>query len=492
MVSQLNKKKAGQNLINTDTIASLQEEISYLWEIYRIDKYYEDVFMESLSNLSPKMYIQLMAKEIENLYNEKSNVQHIFLTIQKREEMIKCLKQMNQVLASNTGNTDLKDKAVKTLEGLRLASLAVVECAFRFREQLKSAYYLSGEEDKMQAAQKCPILYKEENYLVKMKNDTLFLASSEFAKLFNFSQKSDPFLVAPANPYIVAKGASKRKQLEALKAPSKQAVLELPVPPSLLKRIHAAELMIMEGVIATANDSRTKNDPNNAMPTTGRKEEDKQSPSSILGNQEKLQLIPLNLEQENLINDVDENAEELQNLQLLPLKITEEELPQFLAKYQTRVIPELIQSYCPLSDLLEKTQTGYTPHWLCFSYPGWYESKEQQIEGLAVFFIDPSCKARTRVTILHASVARELGKISDLLSEVLNYIWRNINCDEVRVGLAYIQQEGEKCIPYDPLKNAYQEIKFKWKTLTNDDLGNRILILGMNRPENIPFVLNDR
>lgn len=42
-----------------------------------------------------------------------------------------------------------------------------------------------------------------------MKSDTLFLATSEFAKWFNFSQKSDPFLVAPANPYIVAKGASK-------------------------------------------------------------------------------------------------------------------------------------------------------------------------------------------------------------------------------------------------------------------------------------------
>lgn len=90
-----------------------------------------------------------------------------------------------------------------------MASLSVVESCYRFREQIKAGYYLSGEEEKVQAAQKFPIMFKNVNYLVKMKSDTLFLATSEFAKWFNFSQKSDPFLISPANPYIVAKGASK-------------------------------------------------------------------------------------------------------------------------------------------------------------------------------------------------------------------------------------------------------------------------------------------
>ena len=92
---------------------------------------------------------------------------------------------------------------------MRLASLSVVECALRFREQLRSIYYLSGVEDKIAQVDRVPIMHNGVNYLIKMKSDTNFLASSEVAKWFNFSHKSDPFLVTPATPYVVAKGASK-------------------------------------------------------------------------------------------------------------------------------------------------------------------------------------------------------------------------------------------------------------------------------------------
>jgi len=95
------------------------------------------------------------------------------------------------------------------LEQLRGASLSVVESAMKFREQLRSIYYISGNEDKLLTAEKVPILFNGIDYLVKMKTDTAFLSTSEFAKWFNFSQKIDPFLVTPATPYIVSKGASK-------------------------------------------------------------------------------------------------------------------------------------------------------------------------------------------------------------------------------------------------------------------------------------------
>jgi hypothetical protein len=95
------------------------------------------------------------------------------------------------------------------LEDLRLTSLAVVEHSLGFREQLKSIYYLAGGEDRIPLAEKSPIMFNGANYLIKMKTDTVFLATSEFARWFNFSQKSDPFLVTPATPYVVAKGASK-------------------------------------------------------------------------------------------------------------------------------------------------------------------------------------------------------------------------------------------------------------------------------------------
>ena len=53
-----------------------------------------------------------------------------------------------------------------------------------------------------------PFIWEGENYLLKMKEDCAFLQKSNFKSLFNFSEKSDPFLVFPSmkNTKIVAQG----------------------------------------------------------------------------------------------------------------------------------------------------------------------------------------------------------------------------------------------------------------------------------------------
>ncbi len=85
----------------------------------------------------------------------------------------------------------------------------VVESAVGFREQLMTAYYLAGQEEKHHEAGRLPIYYNGANYLTKVCNDTAFLADSEYAKLFNISKKSDPFLVAAAVPSAAVRGVSK-------------------------------------------------------------------------------------------------------------------------------------------------------------------------------------------------------------------------------------------------------------------------------------------
>ena len=117
-VVPLNKKKTGPNLVNPETISSLQEEIIYLWEIYKIEKVYQDAFMDSLLSLQPKMYIQILAKEIENLYNEKAAVQQIYLAIQKREDSIKYVKQILSYMQSNPVSSDIKDQVCDSLKDL--------------------------------------------------------------------------------------------------------------------------------------------------------------------------------------------------------------------------------------------------------------------------------------------------------------------------------------------------------------------------------------
>ncbi len=103
------KGSRGQNLINQETVSALQEEVEYLWTVYRIDPYYRRAYLESLAKLHIATYIQLLAKEIENLYNEKAAIQQLYLAIQKREEQIKYIRQLNQFLADGKSGPEARE-----------------------------------------------------------------------------------------------------------------------------------------------------------------------------------------------------------------------------------------------------------------------------------------------------------------------------------------------------------------------------------------------
>ena len=317
------------------------------------------------------------------------------------------------------------------------------------------------------------------------------------------------------------------KQIEALKQQAKMTVL--PIPPALLKRIREAEMVIMEEAIMMADmeqsevltekreeqrrstssdhsehkkqevsDTRTQDQPAlhsvKKSPTMVEKEpvimkSKQESPVAKL-DKENFELKPEKKsaaakEEEEWANNKDEEVATGPTLN--PLGISESEVPEFLKHYESAVSPKLIQSYPPCSELLEKSLTGYEPHWLCFcsleNAPGSHSS----VKGLAVFHMDPTSKLKPRVNILHATVTPE-SELKPFLAALVEYIWTNMNCEEIRVGIAHIDQAGEKSVPYEVLKAAYQELQFRWKTLTNDEQGKRILVLGLNRPATKPFM----
>eukprot|EP00826_Nyctotherus_ovalis_P056763 TRINITY_DN7728_c0_g1_i5.p1 TRINITY_DN7728_c0_g1~~TRINITY_DN7728_c0_g1_i5.p1 ORF type:complete len:491 (-),score=73.69 TRINITY_DN7728_c0_g1_i5:394-1866(-) len=351
-----------------------------------------------------------------------------------------------------------------------MASLQVVESCVRLRAQLNSIRSLSGEESKNGVAKTVPIMHDGVNYLVKMKSDTAFLASSELGKWFKFSSKADPFLVTPAAPYMSYRGASKYfsylhdrlRQLDALKQKSKMMVL--PIPTTLLKRIKAAESIIIEESITEGNsEARSSSRRTEFSPTS--------EPTIKSSSKFTAEKSPANKQP-----------------QLKPLNISEDEIPALLEQYSSMVPSKFLESYLALTELLEKSQTGYEPCWLCYT-----ESEHVNyaaIKGLAVFYVDPEAKVKPRVQILHASVTAE-EDLDMFLKDVVEYIWSKTNCQEIRVGITHIDQVGEKLVPYEPLKAAYQSLQFRWKTLTNDENGKRILVLGVNRPADKLF-LNPR
>jgi len=61
-----------------------------------------------MAKLHIATYIQFMAKEIENLYNEKSPIQQLYVSIQKREEQLKFIQELNKFL-SNVITPEVKD-----------------------------------------------------------------------------------------------------------------------------------------------------------------------------------------------------------------------------------------------------------------------------------------------------------------------------------------------------------------------------------------------
>ena len=86
-----------------------------------------------------------------------------------------------------------------------MLSINVVKCVIQWRKQLIFNNMLISESTKQQISNvqmrklKClPFMWEHCNYLIKMKTDSAFLFASPFGRYFNFSAKSDPFLVFPS------------------------------------------------------------------------------------------------------------------------------------------------------------------------------------------------------------------------------------------------------------------------------------------------------
>lgn len=123
------------------------------------------------------------------------------------------MQELSQVVAEaekveGRANRTLLDECVNILYSLRMLSLNVVRCIILWRKQLIFNFMLtqSAQTPNQQPAQrnslrkfKCiPFVWEHQNYLLKMKNDAQFLLLSVFNNYFNFSAKSDPFLVFPS------------------------------------------------------------------------------------------------------------------------------------------------------------------------------------------------------------------------------------------------------------------------------------------------------
>ena len=82
-----------------------------------------------------------------------------------------------------------------------------------------------------------------------MKNDTLFLISSPFGKYFNFSAKSDPFLVFPSTKqsHLLTGGNQPRALRRLMERNSNK--LMIPLANAHMKLIRQSEVYLMEEAV---------------------------------------------------------------------------------------------------------------------------------------------------------------------------------------------------------------------------------------------------
>lgn len=200
---------------------------------------------------------------------------------------------------------------------------------------------------------------------------------------------------------------------------------------------------------------------------------------------------------EEKITEPDTKNQELFNQtenKLRPLKITEEEIEGFLEVYLRKISPEIKESYPMMAEILKRTHNSPEPYFMIYSSDltkNAFDLLKEGIEGLTIFCRESNPNNK-RITILHASSIGNL-KVSKFIELIIEYIWKTVNCSEIRVELTYLRQ-GENFEPFSELKKAFcEDNKFKWKTLLNDstkESGKRVVAFGLSKPSNLQYIDN--
>ncbi len=163
---------------------------------------------------------------------------------------------------------------------------------------------------------------------------------------------------------------------------------------------------------------------------------------------------------------------------LVPADWKESEAEDRMLEYLARIPSQLQTTFASARDVVKRTKASSEGYWL----------RPAETEGLAVFCMESGFGQR-RASILHVSTVDPM-RTSELVAAVVEHIWKNVNCGEIRAELRYAQQ-GSTYAPYEPIKlSLMKDNGFRWKTLLNESAktgGQRVLVVGLARPASSVF-----
>lgn len=507
--------------ITDEIMSNLEQELNKLWDENNVIQYHRDTFSSSLKSLARESSAAMMAKEIDDLKKNKAPIQKVSLGIIAREN---CLREVKEYRYEEGENLDdFITKCTHKLHSLRMLSLNAVECIVIWREQMLYAYNQSLSMV-AEPAPELPFLWNGENYLVKIKNDTDFLKDHSLAEWFNFSDKNDPFLVIPSCAHsgvglkALKKGRKKQSKKKIVKDGNKY---EVPLDNSLMQRIRASEVILEKEAAGSVTEPSMSPQTNKTMESPSKSDkklvqnnipesrnEENNHPnhdSAHVVNQreslfdlrkkkndshkklpqengvlkpevEKPQPVDVPMTDTSPIEEVENEEEEIFDYDFIAINIKESQAVEYLQNYIEKLDEKLALTFAEPNDLVEKVYTGNNTQWIGLKNKG----SRSEIDGLFIYNVDPHF---SRVNIHHLTTLSRKG-LESAISKAIDYIWKNENVHEIRLGLYHYEGEknGKKAKVFDTeYRDILKKNKLKWKNMLNQE-HHRILVMGANRP----------
>jgi hypothetical protein len=163
-----------------------------------------------------------------------------------------------------------------------------------------------------------------------------------------------------------------------------------------------------------------------------------------------------------------------------PLQLFEDEIITNTTQYLEHLDERMRKSFTSEpQELLRRANAGQDPQWFEL-----LSSNNAARIGLAVVHIDNTYFAARRLVIIHFTVT-ERGLYEENLRAFTNYIWKNEECDEIKISLYYLEDEQHGKGADKDLQDWMKKLGFKWKQLTQDMNGKRYIDYLLKRPEGV-------
>lgn len=482
-----NKKPS---LLRGQIFKKFKDELRNAWEEREIPIPQREVFLSIIEALPPKAKASAMAREVDDLLRDKSIVQYVLRDIQTREMALPQLQILAEKLAREPESHELQKASVEALSAFRIISIKAVESIQSWREQM-SAYDPANLN-----AKKVPFIWEGHNYLLKMKSDLNFLQTSPLSMIFEFSTKSDPFMVY-ASSALIRKGRGSKK-------------MDIPIPTTLLKRIRQCEMLLVEEVINTSEDhNQTRETPfelrrkkmdfdtNTARNATIDRSSLSGTGDSILSSRSErassikaLQQIQLDTQERVLEIKQPSQSKLATPKSVIPVPeivvieedihfefINESDIQSAISKYMETVPNQIIASLGTASFVYTKSMELRYP---CFL---WAKFQNRNI-GLVVLNLEVQKTLQKRLNLTHIS-AISIPIMGTVLKVACKYIWLNYPCIEIRVCINQRETAEGKYEADKDIKARLDELGFRWRTLTYSGDGKPVQVLGLRRPEGV-------